>query len=976
MRYALTSFIALRLQALVIAALLSPTLIGCVTGPGSDNLRQVFRQGSELYTAKRYDEAEPPLIRAMELATVNYGPLHPWVPATIYTLGILYQVQGRYADAEPLLKRALAIREKMLGPDHPDVASDLYNLANMYRTQARYVDAEPLYKRSLEIREKAKGPDYPNVAFTLNNLANLYKAQARYAASEPLYKRSLAIREEALGPNHASVGMALNNLGLLYKAQGRYADAEPLLKRSLTIREKNLGHDHPDVASTLNNLGLLYYDQGRYIDAEPLYKRSLAIMEKALGPDHFKLASTLNNLAVMYRAQGRFADAEPLLKRSLAIKENMLGLDHPYLVSTLMSLALLNEEQDRYADAELLIKRALAITEKALGPDHPNVTLALSILALVYIDQERHEAALASIRHASGILLDRAAGYGGQLSGAGLSEQRKFRGVFLGHALVIGEELARQPAEKGSLIAEGFEAGQLALATGTAAAVAGLGARFGAGDDDLALLARARQDAVEEWQRLDKALIDAAGKPPEKRDRLTEARQRERLAALDRHLGDLDGQMSDDFPEYKELASPLPLPLAEAQALLAGDEALLVFAVWGDEQLLVLAPSNENRLQMEKTLLWVVRRDRAEMHTLDIGHDALEEAVKDLRAGLDSTGLSSLSDIPAFDTTKAFQLYNQIFATAEPLLEGIKHLFMVPDGPLQSLPLGVLVTKETVGDFMDFSGYRQVPWLAKKYAMTTLPSVSSLRALRRFAKSAQANNPFGGIGDPLLQGHPGERRSIKLASLFTSRGIADVNAVRTRLAPLPETADELEAISRILGGGKADLFLRERATESRIKTEALNKYRVLAFATHGLVAGDLEGLAEPALVLTPPNVGTEEDDGLLTASEVATLKLNADMVVLSACNTASADGSPEAEALSGLAKAFFYAGSRSLLVSHWPVFSDAAVNLTTTMLKEVANDNTIGRAEALRRSMLALMETPGKPYYAHPMFWAPFVVVG
>lgn len=217
---------------------------------------------------------------------------------------------------------------------------------------------------------------------------------------------------------------------------------------------------------------------------------------------------------------------------------------------------------------------------------------------------------------------------------------------------------------------------------------------------------------------------------------------------------------------------------------------------------------------------------------------------------------------------------------------------------------------------------------------------------------------------------------MKLVSLFTSSGIANANAVRTRLPPLPETADELETIAEILGANEADLFLRERATESRIKKEALSKYRVLVFATHGLVAGELEGLAEPALVLTPPRVGTKQDDGLLTASEVATLNLNANMVVLSACNTASADGSPEAEALSGLAKAFFYAGSRSLLVSHWPVFSDAAVKLTTKMLKMAATDSSMGRAEGLRRSALALMNTPNKPYFAHPAFWAPFVVVG
>ena len=156
----------------------------------------------------------------------------------------------------------------------------------------------------------------------------------------------------------------------------------------------------------------------------------------------------------------------------------------------------------------------------------------------------------------------------------------------------------------------------------------------------------------------------------------------------------------------------------------------------------------------------------------------------------------------------------------------------------------------------------------------------------------------------------------------------------------------------------------------------LSDYRVLAFATHGLVAGDLEGLAEPALVLTPPATATADDDGLLTASEVAMLKLDADWVILSACNTAAADGTPGADGLSGLAKAFFYAGSRALLVSHWPVVSEAAVKLTTTMLAYAADHPAAGRSEALRQSMLALMADDADPRFAHPMFWAPFVVVG
>src|SRR5262249_38670206 len=152
---------------------------------------------------------------------------------------------------------------------------------------------------------------------------------------------------------------------------------------------------------------------------------------------------------------------------------------------------------------------------------------------------------------------------------------------------------------------------------------------------------------------------------------------------------------------------------------------------------------------------------------------------------------------------------------------------------------------------------------------------------------------------------------------------------------------------------------------------------VLHFATHGLLAGESEGLApgraEPALVLTPPAQASEEDDGLLTASEVSELKLDADWVVLSACNTAAGD-KVDSQALSGLARAFFYAGSRALLVSHWYVDSQAAVAITSGAFGALKASPTIGRSEAVRRAMVALMQKTARD--AHPAYWAPFVIVG
>jgi CHAT domain-containing protein len=170
--------------------------------------------------------------------------------------------------------------------------------------------------------------------------------------------------------------------------------------------------------------------------------------------------------------------------------------------------------------------------------------------------------------------------------------------------------------------------------------------------------------------------------------------------------------------------------------------------------------------------------------------------------------------------------------------------------------------------------------------------------------------------------------------------------------------------------------LQDRATETNLKSLDLTRYQTLAFATHGALAGEVAGISEPGLILTPPSVASELDDGYLSASEIAQLKMNADWIILSACNTATGDGTPGAEGLSGLAKAFFYAGSRALFVSHWPVESAATVRLTTRMLRFRQDNPTMGKAEAHRQSMLELMTDQEHPEYAHPMFWAPFVVVG
>ena len=254
-----------------------------------------------------------------------------------------------------------------------------------------------------------------------------------------------------------------------------------------------------------------------------------------------------------------------------------------------------------------------------------------------------------------------------------------------------------------------------------------------------------------------------------------------------------------------------------------------------------------------------------------------------------------------------------------------------------------------------------------------------------------------GFGNPLLEGNPadpidrqraqqardfkncpetawqrfaalvGMRRGV--APVQTRGGLADVAYLRGQ-APLPETADELCAVARDVGADMSQIRLGARATEREVKrlseSGQLAQYRIIHFATHGALAGQVQGNAEPGLLLTPPATPSAEDDGYLTASEIAGLKLDADWVVLSACNTA-AGGAQGAEALSGLARAFIYAQARALLVSHWEVDSGAAVKLITSTMRQLAANKAMGRAEAMRQSMLALIDH-GEPREAHPAF--------
>ena len=895
-----------------------------------------------------YEDAESLLRRAMGILEGASDQGGVALADTISILAKLYKELGRHDETLPLLERALGIVVAAEGPDAEHVATIANNLAVILAAEGRYEEAEKYHFQSVAILEKRYGGKHPNLARSLNNIAELRTKQGRYADAEPVFVRALGILENAFGPESHDVALTLDHLGSLYRLQGRYDKAEALLLRSIAIEENIQGANHRDIARGLNNLASIYVAQERYDEAEPLLARSVEIMEATFG-EHPEVAQAINNLAEVNNTLGNTGDAETLFRRAAEMTRTTLGEDHPGLAIPLNNLAAMLVGRGEHDEAIELYRQALALFEGALGPSHPKVATVLNNLAGTLFLRKKFDEALAMARRASNILRLRFERVGDPRTSGLVDEQRAREADFLFHVRLLFHLGNQDGYDQEALRAEAFELAQLARTSTTARALARMGARFATGSDDLAELVRQRQDALERWRRIDSALVANLGLRD--RDRAAEEEMRKELGAIGSRVAKLDAALATNFPQYAELASPQPLAMTDVQTLLSPDEAMISFLVGEDE-----------------SYVWTLTHGRAEMVAVDIGQGELEKAVRQLRRPLQWSGR-----LRRFPVDEALRLYRTLIAPAQHMLTEARHVFVVPDGSLRSLPLGVLVTEDPV----DGGGeYRDVPWLAKKYATTVLPSVSSLRALLVFAARTQAAKPFIGFGDPILDGGPGGPRGVEVADLMTRGQLADVEKVRN-LASLPNTAEELLTVAASLGAQSGDVHLREAATETMVRETALTDYRVVTFATHALTAGDFAGqLAEPALVLTPPDQASERDDGLLTASEVAQLNLNADWVVLSACNTAAADGTPGAEGLSGLAKAFFYAGSRALLVSHWSVETVSAQRLTTGMFAALLDDPGLGRSEALRHAMLALMEDEQAPHFAHPLFWAPFTVVG
>ena len=890
-------------------------------------------------------------------------------------LGNILSATGQYAEAIQLTQEAIDKEPKLLVKERRRI-----KLGWIYQSAGQFAEAQKaldlVQKNIAGVRVGAlKGGQLSNFyraqsyAMQLQSSLHTYSghwSQATEAASAAVVagREYLKLTLQTVNDEFKTtrVMSATNDLGntlqrkaVALGAEGRYSEADQTLAEYIRLaKEQQLSPGH--LAGLYQTAGTLRLQQREFVAAERFYRNAQQATAK-LGYAELDQVNYANLIQTM-EGQHRWSDVLALLAHLDSLAENDPTLQRRVRFSFERGYAYLASGQ-RLPEATRLIQALAADVGRRYPPTHFFVAQANGLLAVALWragDPQSRAKALPLLQSA---VRDYMRPDNLEMESAFVRKDVRqlifatyLEAMFASEGMDRMEAMAPADWVRGGMVQE---------------ALADAALRSAVSDPALYAVVRADQDQKNEMEALRKYLSgevgDANSPLPE-----VAAKMRARIAELDASRRKLQQELKAKFPDYERLVHPAPPAVADIRNALQADEALVM-----------LLPTDD------AVYVWAVTNDGKDTSVrVPVPSGQLTTWVRDLRHTLDFAEMGST--IRPFNVTAASTLYQRLLAPVAAALAGRQHWVIAAGGVLGQFPFGVLLTQPVKK--VDANA----PWLIKQVAISHVPSVSAWLAAKQFSKAKSAPEAMVAWGDPQFNsaaqvaavdvGSGAATRHIGLTRAATTLDLEKEDshgAIRYADIPaLPETRDELIAIARILQADpQRDLHLGTQANKASVlessKNGEMSKKRVIAFATHGLMAGDLPHLTQPALALAA--TGREDQDplgALLTLDEVLNLKLNADWVILSACNTAAADGQAD-EALSGLARGFFYAGSKSLLVTHWSVESESAKLLTTGTLAHYVADTGQRKAESLRQAMLSVM---ANPQYQHPAFWAPYALVG
>jgi CHAT domain-containing protein/Tfp pilus assembly protein PilF len=939
------------------------SIIEASLGPGHPQAA-VYEERLGLVLAElgELDSARLLLERALTVREGVYGAEHPFVAATLEHLASVHQQLMDYPGATALLERALEINEQTAGPDSLPVASTHERLGELQRERGNYVAAQSHHEEALDLRRAIQGPTHPDVATGVLNQANLLRDMGEPAAAKLQYERALEIYRNALGEDHPHLATALTNLAALQEETGDLAAAIPSTERAIEIYTGTVGETHPWVAVALNNLALMYRATDQFEEAVPLLERAVAIWEASLGREHPQTAIGLNNLALLLAQCDHPAEAQKALERAAAISEKTLGPEHPQFAKTLSNLGGLQRMAGDLPAARANLERSLRILEKGVGPDHPAAVPVLMEMVDLHLAAGETEAARQRLERAFSLLED----VTGPLLDATSERERialiRSRRMFLDRLISLFDRpddatrsyravLRWKGVVKSSLAAQ--------RATALAAQEPELQATF----ETLAAVRRQLAETV--FSRPD----------PARR----EDRQRA-VAALTETKEALERELASASARFRRESSLEVVSVEQVCRELAPDEALVDYLRFER----AIPEERENQLTWTPEYTAFLLLGGACGSPLRVALGPAEE----IDRGIDRyRGLLQRTAPERLLNRQAQRLRELVFDPVAARLDGRHRIWLVPDAALNGLPFAALVDQDG-------------RYLIEQVTFSLLSSGNDLRRV--------ADDVPGGVAGALLVGAIDYDTSVlevgEADAPIASSTRAPPEGVLDRFTPLPATGQEVEEIAKTLSEVTSDREIERltgnAATETRLRS-AVSRKRIVHLATHGFFAtgkvrsalaaipeehARLVAEGEPpagynpmllaGVVLAGANArGSADDDGLLTAEEVAGLDLRGvELVTLSACDTALGD-IRDGEGVMGLRRAFSLAGAEAMVMSLWRVADEETRRLMAAFYARLSEGTD--KAEALRKAQQGLIaQLHAERGESHPFFWAAFVISG
>lgn len=867
------------------------------------------------------------------------------VPAHAYTQAELERdVQHsediyRSGDSPGAQSYAQTVYDKATVAFGPASADTLYagiTLANMIRGVGD--DAQALaFLESLHSTATASFTQYAPIRIKVsvayaNALSDLGQAQKAL----PLHVDAAAVAEALLGPDHDTTLVFYFNLARTYEILGYGEQSLAVYRRIEASYGRIASPDNLMQRGTVAaQIARTLYQMDNVPEAVAAYRRALPLLAGYWGPNHPRmLVQKLVYGYALWRS-GQDDEAVEVVNSLLASATVAYGPNSVFYGDVLELQALIlskgGPQAPRFAQALSLMSQSITLKQAQLDPTHN----ALGRPMLEYAAMLRDAGQFGT-----------AAQFALKAEKAGAAS----RDVLI--QTLIAAVDAGQMADSDAA-AELFRILQQSSTSEAGFASLQLAARAALTDGADAALFRQVTDSAQRQSGLEAQLLEVSMRPLAERDSVHEAALRGQIAENASTATRAQASLDANHPNMRDLIDGGALSIPEAQALLGPEGALVVvdFGDYPESPVFAMAMTEDG-------VGYTILPDRTEDYAAEVAKIRTSISLKlGTRAAAPLDASAGAAPTP-FAFGEAEMLYDRTIGQVFAINGRRKHLYLDLRGPLGAIPPQLLITKPTD----DTTTEQTASWLVRDFAITVLPSVYALKLASLAGGSAKPSLPLLGFANPV----------------YTATGVdvlaAGGQALRGSLTPLPETEGELLQVATALKAPAHVQRLGVAASEAALKGLPLVDYGVLYFATHGLVSGDAVGdavLGEPALALT----GGDGEDGLLTATEIAKLKLNADLVVLSACNTAVGDA-PGGQALSGLARAFTYAGARSLMVSHWPVESRSAVRMMTDIFEHRAADSTLSAAEAQREAILSMIDNPQNPAWSHPAYWAPFVLVG